>query len=415
MTNETSNEIALRDELEALRQRVGKLTAELEQLRTLMDAASSIMWSTEPTGSSGDASSSMLAFTGLSQEEILEKGWTSLLHPDDRATTYAAWQKAVDERGIMRTEYRLRRHDGVYRDFLAIAAPQIGDDGAILGWTGIGIDVTTRKQAERALHVSEERFRLFVTHLPVAVFQTDHEGMCSFVNESWCKLAGLTPEEALGLGWAKVLHPDERQRVADAWRATVQSGSFFSLECRLLAPSGETRWVFATAAPLRDENGQVLAYFGTLVDIQDRKQAEELLRESLTQKLIIEAQQARLAELSTPLIPLSDDIMVMPLIGELDGARMAQVLETLLGGISQNRARFAILDITGVVNVDSAVANGLIRAAKAVRLLGAQVVLTGIRPEVAQTLVGLGTELSGIATSGNLQSGIALALASVRR
>jgi rsbT co-antagonist protein RsbR len=86
------------------------------------------------------------------------------------------------------------------------------------------------------------------------------------------------------------------------------------------------------------------------------------------------------------------------------------VLETLLEGIAGSGASVAILDITGVALVDTQVANALIRAAQAVNLLGAQVVLTGIRPEVAQTLVGLGVELGGIVTRSSLQSGIAYAL-----
>jgi rsbT co-antagonist protein RsbR len=103
-------------------------------------------------------------------------------------------------------------------------------------------------------------------------------------------------------------------------------------------------------------------------------------------------------------------VVVMPLIGALDSARAQQVIETLLEGVAARRARVAILDITGVAVVDSQVANGLLRAAQAVRLLGASVVLTGIKPEVAQTLVNLGADLRGIVTRGSLQSGIAFAL-----
>ncbi len=429
MIDDLSNETAVHTELEALRRRISALTAEVDeirrerdelqaseaQLRVLIDATSSIGWTTGPDGSNEKASDSLLAFAGVTQKEMHEQGWTIVLHPDDRAQSYAAWQQAMAKRDIMRIEYRLKRHDGVYRDFLAVSAPQLNKDGEITGWLGIGVDITARKQVERALHVSEERFRLLVTHLPVAVFQTDAEGMATFLNERWCKIAGLKEEEALGPGWMKALHPEDRERVGEAWYETTKKGRFFHMECRFQKPSEETQWIAASAVPLRDETGRVVAYFGTLIDINDRKHAEELLRESLTQKAIIEAQGARLAELSTPLIPLSDDIMVMPLVGELDAARMAQVLESLLGGISQNRARFAILDITGVVNVDTAVANGLISAAKAVRLLGAQMMLTGIRPEVAQTLVGLGAELSGIVTSGNLQAGIAYALTSTQK
>ncbi len=104
--------------------------------------------------------------------------------------------------------------------------------------------------------------------------------------------------------------------------------------------------------------------------------------------------------------------MVMPLIGKIDSRRAQQVIETLLSGLTKSRARMAIVDITGVQVVDTYVANTLLRAAQAVRLLGAQVVLTGIRSEVAQTLVGLGVDLGKIITSSNLQVAIAHALKS---
>jgi PAS domain S-box-containing protein len=149
-------------------------------------------------------------------------------------------------------------------------------------------------------------------------------------------------------------------------------------------------------------------YIAVAHDLTERKrEAEERAR---LQEQIINAQAAALAELSTPLIPISDDVVAMPLIGALDDGRMQQVLAALLQGVEQRRARAAILDITGVPVVDTHVANGLIQAAHAVRLLGARVILTGIRPEVAQTLVGLGVNLNDLVTHSTLQSGIAYAI-----
>jgi rsbT co-antagonist protein RsbR len=144
-------------------------------------------------------------------------------------------------------------------------------------------------------------------------------------------------------------------------------------------------------------------------NITERKRAEAMLRQSIDQEEMILAQQAVLAELSTPLIPINEHVMVMPLIGGVDSRRAQQVLETLLSGVAASHAQIAILDITGVPVVDTQVADALVRAAQAVKLLGAQVVLTGIRPEVAQTLVGLGADLASIVTRSSLQSGIAYA------
>lgn len=121
---------------------------------------------------------------------------------------------------------------------------------------------------------------------------------------------------------------------------------------------------------------------------------------------IISMQAARLEELSTPLIPLSERIVVMPLIGSVDAQRVERVIEALSSGMVSRGARIAIIDITGVPTIDTYVASAIVKAAQVLRLLGAEAVLTGVRPQVAQTLVGLNVNLSSIVTRSTLQSGI---------
>lgn len=143
-------------------------------------------------------------------------------------------------------------------------------------------------------------------------------------------------------------------------------------------------------------------------DVTARVQAERE-REAMHEQLVA-TQAAALAELSTPLIPISDTTVVMPLIGAIDSRRIRQIMQSLLEGVAGSRASWIILDITGVPVVDTQIANALISAARAVSLLGARVILTGIRPEVAQTLVGLGVDLQSLITRGTLQDGITHAL-----
>jgi len=145
-----------------------------------------------------------------------------------------------------------------------------------------------------------------------------------------------------------------------------------------------------------------------LANAVERGDALERARDEIIQARdqIIQAQAVALRELSSPLIPISDSVLVMPLIGAIDSGRAQHVLETLLAGITSHAAHLVIVDITGVPLIDTQVANALIRTAQAVKLLGAQVVLTGIRPEVAQALVGLGLDLRGIVTRSTLQAGI---------
>lgn len=143
-------------------------------------------------------------------------------------------------------------------------------------------------------------------------------------------------------------------------------------------------------------------------ETQERQIVEE--QRARLQEEIIYAQKSALAELSTPLIPITEQIVIMPLIGTIDSQRAEQVMDTLLNGTVNLRAKVVIIDITGVPVVDTAVASSLLQSAHAIRLLGAQTFISGIRPEVAQTLVGLGVDMSSIVTQGTLQSSIAYAI-----
>jgi rsbT co-antagonist protein RsbR len=143
-------------------------------------------------------------------------------------------------------------------------------------------------------------------------------------------------------------------------------------------------------------------------ELTERERAEQA--RATLQEEIIRAQTARLAELSTPVIPITDQIMVMPLIGTIDAGRAQQALDAALNGVQANRAKVVIIDVTGVMLIDSAVASTLMSTASALRLLGAKAVITGIRAELAQTLVALGIDLSTVETKGTLKSGIDYAL-----
>jgi len=124
----------------------------------------------------------------------------------------------------------------------------------------------------------------------------------------------------------------------------------------------------------------------------------------------MEAQQRTLAELSTPVIKVYENVLVLPLVGAIDTERSHRIMEDLLVGITQHQAEMVIIDITGVPLVDTAVANHLLQTIKAARLLGTRSILVGIRGEVAQALVHLQVDLTGVVTRSNLQAGIEYAL-----
>jgi DNA-binding response OmpR family regulator/anti-anti-sigma regulatory factor len=143
------------------------------------------------------------------------------------------------------------------------------------------------------------------------------------------------------------------------------------------------------------------------------RQSSEAARAAMAEQ-IIALQAKQLHELSTPIIPITDWLVAMPLIGMMDDARAAHALEAALRGASERRAEIVIIDITGVPTINAAVASTLLRAAHALRLIGARTVLTGIRPEVARTLVDFDVDPRGLVTRGTLQSGIAYAMSARR-
>jgi rsbT co-antagonist protein RsbR len=161
--------------------------------------------------------------------------------------------------------------------------------------------------------------------------------------------------------------------------------------------------------------GAQVVWDGVVMDITESMRLREAEREAAEQQAIIREQSQMLAELSTPLIPISDGVLVMPLIGAISDRRAQQVMETLLEGIVHYQAETVLLDITGVKMVDTSVANALIQVARAVNLIGAHLVLTGIQPRIAQTLVQLGVSLGDIVTYSTLQAGIASILTRQRQ
>lgn len=192
------------------------------------------------------------------------------------------------------------------------------------------------------------------------------------------------------------------------------------------------RGELAVAIPLRrqDELGAVAGAFNLMADaVRTREHQLHDLAASLEQQVLartadlrheseqrerLQAETVRQAEalvaLSMPLIPISDEVLVLPVIGAVDGERLGQIQATLLGGVERQRARTVILDLTGVALIDEAGAAGLLEATRMLGLLGVGSIITGISPEIAQTLVGLGARLDHLGTYSTLQEAIAAAL-----
>lgn len=273
-------------------------------------------------------------------------------------------------------------------------------------------DLTALLEARRkelsgsALQQSRELLLAILDNIPSVVFVKDAEGRYVMFNRRFPELLQCSDEAILYHTDEDVFGPIAATvRAQDA--AAIAAPEPLQIEETVPTPDGP-REFFTVKFPLRGPSGQLLGLCGIATDVTDRKRADA--ERIAFQEQMIQAQRAALRELSTPLVPIAEGVLAMPLIGTIDSVRAKEIMETLLDGISRQGASTAILDITGVKVVDTQVANALIEAARAARLLGAEVLLTGISPAVAQTLVALELDLRDLTTLATLQSGIAHAL-----
>ncbi|NJL05182.1 MAG: PAS domain-containing protein [Chloroflexaceae bacterium] len=292
----------------------------------------------------------------------------------------------------------------------AIKFPVRNRAGEIIGTGGISTNITPYKLIEARIREARQMLELVINNIPQSLFWRDGHGVYRGCNRAYAERAGLaSPDLIVGLRdtdlpWA---HDAERYHRDDL--AVMQANQTKLRVVEQYADLvGHSNWYEVSKVPLSDETGAVVGVLGIVDDITERKLAE-LAREELQAQLIL-AQQTAIRELSTPLIPITEGVVVLPLVGSVDDARATQVIETLLEGVERYHARIVLLDITGVKVVDTQVANAFIQAAEAVRLLGARVMLTGIQPAIAQTLVHLGVDLRQIETRSTLQDGIAAVL-----
>jgi rsbT co-antagonist protein RsbR len=238
-----------------------------------------------------------------------------------------------------------------------------------------------------------ELFRALVESAIDGISFATPDRIVRYANHAFGVMSGYG-ERCIGQTITDFIPPEDRTAVQQEVRPAIHDTGRWQGRIPYLRPDGVV-WqaqasVFLVNGPDGSVTGQAIILRDATEDIRNERAA--------LQEQVIAAQQAALRELSTPLIPLTDDVVAMPLIGTIHSNRAQQVIETLLAGVAASRATTPILDITGVQVVDTQVANALLRAAQAVKLLGAQVVLTGIRPEIAQTLVGLGLDMGGITT-----------------
>jgi formate hydrogenlyase transcriptional activator len=245
-------------------------------LRTMIDQMPALAWSCRPDGSAEFVNQRWLDYAGLSMEEAVGWGWQASIHPEDLGKTMETWLRLVASEEPGENEARLRRFDGEYRWFLFRAVPVRDERGKVIRWYGTSTDIEDRKQAEEKLRQDENELRRITDAIaqPIGVLAPD--GSQLYANQVGRDYTGLSLEDIKADDLrAETLHPDDLERVRDERQRGLSGGEPFQVEQRVRRKDGQYRWFLAHFNPLRDDEGRIIRWYATGIDIEERKQAEE--------------------------------------------------------------------------------------------------------------------------------------------
>lgn len=254
-----------------------------DRLKAMAAASSSITWLSTGDGLMEDAPY-WRQFTGQSADEVVGWGWLDATHPDDRARVIANWREALNQKLPYIDEYRIRRADGVYLDFLTQAAPIYEDDGSVREWLGVSVDITHRKRLEHDLQASERKYRETFEQAASGMAHVAPDGQILLANDQFCRLLGYERGELLTLNIATITHPDDLTKDI-AHMADVLDGQSetYTMEKRFLRRDGGVIWANITGSLVRDSEDQPLHFIKVAEDINELKRLEHDLADNVAQ------------------------------------------------------------------------------------------------------------------------------------
>jgi len=267
------------------------------ELRTLIDAIPAYVGTAQPDGSVDFVSQNFLEYTGFSREQSMGWGWGSAVHPEDRDRVMANWRAALATGAPIEHEVRFRRTGGSHQWFLFRGLPLHDNDGNIVKWFATLTNIDALKQTERDLQTRERELVGIIETIPSLLWSASPTGEVTHISQRVQEYTGLSLHEFLNLGWKRIIHPDDFEDTAKAFSYAIQSGESYTATHRLRRRDGEYRWYFASGEPLRDYNGRIIQWYGLSIDIDERKRAEDHLRDTRI-KLAKASRLATVAELA---------------------------------------------------------------------------------------------------------------------
>ncbi|MBN1694418.1 PAS domain S-box protein [candidate division WOR-3 bacterium] len=338
---------------------------------------------------------------GVTEGKLMGRKLTDFLSPE--SLKEAKKNIITKEKGKKSVfEIEVNAGDGERRYLLTRSNPRFDDKGRFAGSFVFFYNITKRVKLEEELIFERGLLNSLLNTIPDHIYFKDEKSRFIKVSKSladWFNvksvdgLMGKTDFDFFTEEHARPAFEDEQKimKTGNAIEGKVEKETH---------PDGRVTWVSTTKVPRYDKKGNVIGITGISRDITEKKLWEEEREKKL------EAQREELIELSTPVIDVWEGVLTVPILGSLDSERASRISESLLTQIVEERADVAIIDISGISAVDSAVADRLIRTAKAVRLVGAMAILTGVGVEIAQTIADLGIDMGGLKTMATLKDGL---------
>lgn len=235
------------------------------------------IWVCEPDGRNTYVSESFLRLVGMTQEECANFGWEKVLHPDDAEQTIAAWKECAQSGELWDKEHRFRGVDGQWHPILARGVPVRDQDGKIICWAGINLDISRQKRVEAELRQSEERFRLATRAVAGIVYDWNLQTNQVYRSEGLYSLLGVRPDQISTdqSWWSDRIHPEDLAEIEPIYQELLSgSRDRYDFEYRVRHEDGHWVNLWDQGYLIRDEQGQVLRVVGSSTDITDRKRAE---------------------------------------------------------------------------------------------------------------------------------------------
>jgi hypothetical protein len=287
---------AVIDITEAKRAEETLRTSERE-LRTLIDVMPAFVGTALPDGSCDFLSESWLDYLGFTREQGLGWGWADTIHPEDVDRAVANWRAGLAAGESVEQELRCRRADGTYLWFLNRDFPLRDEEGNVIKWYGVLMNIDALKEAESALQMREHELLCIIDTIPSMLWSTSPTGESTHLSQRFREYWGTSFEGIADRGWVNLIHPDDREDTTKAFFRAIETGDSFSAIQRLRRADGEYRWHHSMGEPLRDPDGKIIQWYGLSIDIDERKRAEDHLRDTRI-KLAKASRLATVAELA---------------------------------------------------------------------------------------------------------------------